>query len=165
MACSRSATDLKSPRRIRQIEPLLQEIDTQHALDPDRRAAIARLRIERLDQPAQRRPRHDALHLGKKCRPPRRLGVSFKPHCRQRQLLHPPDPMQQSIPPALYHVTAAGFCRGSLAWTTEDCAILLQAMAGHDPRDPASVSYSPPDYRTALQGSVKGLRVGLIRHF
>jgi aspartyl-tRNA(Asn)/glutamyl-tRNA(Gln) amidotransferase subunit A len=54
---------------------------------------------------------------------------------------------------------------GPLAWTTEDCAILLQAMAGHDPRDPASVSYSPPDYRTALQGSVKGLRVGLIRHF
>ena len=54
---------------------------------------------------------------------------------------------------------------GPLAWTTEDCAILLQAMAGHDPRDPASASYSPPDYRTALQGSVKGLRVGLIRHF
>src|SRR4029077_18552588 len=31
------------------------------------------------------------------------------------QLLHPPDPMQQSTPQALYHVTAAGFCRGSLA--------------------------------------------------
>src|SRR6266704_6720486 len=27
---------------------------------------------------------------------------------------------------------------GPLAWTVEDCAILLQAMAGHDPRDPAS---------------------------
>jgi aspartyl-tRNA(Asn)/glutamyl-tRNA(Gln) amidotransferase subunit A len=54
---------------------------------------------------------------------------------------------------------------GPLAWTTEDCAILLQAMAGHDPRDPASASHSPPDYRTALQGSVEGLRVGLIRHF
>ena len=54
---------------------------------------------------------------------------------------------------------------GPLAWTTEDCAILLQAMAGHDPRDPASASYSPPDYRNALQGSVKGLRIGLIRHF
>jgi aspartyl-tRNA(Asn)/glutamyl-tRNA(Gln) amidotransferase subunit A len=45
---------------------------------------------------------------------------------------------------------------GPLAWTTEDCAILLQAMAGHDPRDPASVSYSPPDYRTALQASLRG---------
>src|SRR5215470_3703979 len=52
-----------------------------------------------------------------------------------------------------------------LAWTTEDCAILLQAMAGHDPSDPASASHSPPDYHTALQGSVKGLCVGLIRHF
>jgi aspartyl-tRNA(Asn)/glutamyl-tRNA(Gln) amidotransferase subunit A len=54
---------------------------------------------------------------------------------------------------------------GPLAWTSEDCAILLQAMAGHDPGDPASASHSPPDYRTALQGSVKGLRIGLIRHF
>jgi aspartyl-tRNA(Asn)/glutamyl-tRNA(Gln) amidotransferase subunit A len=54
---------------------------------------------------------------------------------------------------------------GPLAWTTEDCAILLQAMVGHDPSDPASANYSPPDYRAALQGSVKGLRVGLIRHF
>jgi aspartyl-tRNA(Asn)/glutamyl-tRNA(Gln) amidotransferase subunit A len=55
--------------------------------------------------------------------------------------------------------------RVTVAWTTDDCAILLQAMAGYDPRDPASVSYSPPDHRTALQASVKGLRVGLIRHF
>src|SRR6478735_9394773 len=84
-------------RRIRQIEPLLQEINTQHPLDPDRRAAIARLRIERLDQRAQRRPRHHPLHLGKKRGPPRRLGVALKPHCRQRQLLHPPT--QCSNPP------------------------------------------------------------------
>jgi aspartyl-tRNA(Asn)/glutamyl-tRNA(Gln) amidotransferase subunit A len=54
---------------------------------------------------------------------------------------------------------------GPLAWTTEDCAILLQAMAGHDPRDPASADHSAPDYRNQLQGPVKGLRVGLIRHF
>jgi len=58
-------------------------------------------------------PRHNPLHLGKKCRPPRRLGVSFKPHCRQRQLLHP-DPTPP--PPRQYYttITAAGFCRGSL---------------------------------------------------
>jgi hypothetical protein len=41
-------------RRVRQIEPLLQKIDAQHPLDPDRRPAIARLRIERLDQRAPR---------------------------------------------------------------------------------------------------------------
>src|SRR5437763_7870632 len=90
-------------RRVRQIEPLLQEIKAQHPLDPDRRAAIARRRVERLDQRAQRRPRHNPLHLGKKRCPPRRLGVALKPHCRQRQLLHPPT--QCSNPPrqTLYH--------------------------------------------------------------
>src|SRR6516164_7123517 len=40
-------------RRIRQVEPLLQEIDAQHPLHPDRRAAVAGFGIERLDQPAQ----------------------------------------------------------------------------------------------------------------
>jgi aspartyl-tRNA(Asn)/glutamyl-tRNA(Gln) amidotransferase subunit A len=54
---------------------------------------------------------------------------------------------------------------GPMAWTTEDCAILLQAMAGHDPADPASADRSVPDYRASLSGEVKGLRIGLIRHF
>src|SRR5690348_4679938 len=54
---------------------------------------------------------------------------------------------------------------GPLAWTAEDCAILLQAMAGHDPADPASADRPIPDYRAALQGPVKGLRIGLVRHF
>ena len=34
---------------------------------------------------------------------------------------------------------------GPLAWTVEDCAILLQAMAGHDPSDPASAARAAPD--------------------
>ena len=54
---------------------------------------------------------------------------------------------------------------GPMAWTTEDCAILLQAMAGHDPADPASADRSVPDYRAFLSNEVKGLRIGLIRHF
>src|SRR3984893_2063945 len=54
---------------------------------------------------------------------------------------------------------------GPMAWTAEDCAILLQAMAGHDPADPGSANHPLPDYRAALQGEVKGLRIGLIRHF
>ncbi len=54
---------------------------------------------------------------------------------------------------------------GPMAWTAEDCAIMLQAMAGHDPADPASASPPIPDYRKALTGDVKGLRIGLIRHF
>src|ERR1700745_2278384 len=54
---------------------------------------------------------------------------------------------------------------GPMAWTAEDCAIMLQAMAGHDPADPASADRPVPDYRAALSGDVKGLRVGVIRHF
>ena len=54
---------------------------------------------------------------------------------------------------------------GPMAWTAEDCAIMLQAMAGHDPADPASADRPVPDYRAALSGDIKGLRIGLIRHF
>jgi aspartyl-tRNA(Asn)/glutamyl-tRNA(Gln) amidotransferase subunit A len=54
---------------------------------------------------------------------------------------------------------------GPMAWTAEDCAILLQAMAGHDPADPASANRPVPDYRAALQAGVEGLRIGVIRHF
>jgi aspartyl-tRNA(Asn)/glutamyl-tRNA(Gln) amidotransferase subunit A len=54
---------------------------------------------------------------------------------------------------------------GPLAWTAEDNAMMLQAMAGHDPADPGSANRPIPDYRAALNGDVKGLRVGLIRHF
>ena len=54
---------------------------------------------------------------------------------------------------------------GPMAWTAEDCAIMLQAMAGHDPTDPASANRPVPDYRAALSDEVRGLRIGLISHF
>jgi aspartyl-tRNA(Asn)/glutamyl-tRNA(Gln) amidotransferase subunit A len=54
---------------------------------------------------------------------------------------------------------------GPMAWTAEDCAIMLQAMAGHDPADPASTDRPVPDYRAELSRDVKGLRIGLIGHF
>lgn len=54
---------------------------------------------------------------------------------------------------------------GPIAWTAEDCAILLQAMAGHDPSDPASSARPVPDFRAELGQSVMGLRVGVVRHF
>lgn len=54
---------------------------------------------------------------------------------------------------------------GPLAWTVEDCAILLQAIAGHDPADPASARRPVPDYLALLNGDIRGLRVGVIRHF
>jgi len=53
---------------------------------------------------------------------------------------------------------------GPMTWTVEDCAIMLQAIAGHDPKDPASATRPVPDYRTALTGDIKGLRIGVVRH-
>jgi aspartyl-tRNA(Asn)/glutamyl-tRNA(Gln) amidotransferase subunit A len=54
---------------------------------------------------------------------------------------------------------------GPMAWTVEDCALMLQAMAGYDARDPASVDIAIPDYRAALREDLRGVRIGLIRHF
>lgn len=54
---------------------------------------------------------------------------------------------------------------GPMAWTAEDCAIMLQVLAGHDPADPASATHSIPHYREALTGHLKDVRVGVIRHF
>jgi aspartyl-tRNA(Asn)/glutamyl-tRNA(Gln) amidotransferase subunit A len=54
---------------------------------------------------------------------------------------------------------------GPLAWTVEDCALLLQAMAGHDPADPSSADRPAPDLLTGLNDGVRGLRIGIIRHF
>src|SRR6516165_5573027 len=121
-------------RRVRQIEPVLQEIDAQHPLDPDWWAAIARLRIERFDQRAQRRPRHNPLHLGQKHCPPRRLGVALKPRHRQCQLLHSPKPMRTNPPhqklyhnhcswllqsfPRIYRARPYALLRQSLFWRT-----------------------------------------------
>jgi aspartyl-tRNA(Asn)/glutamyl-tRNA(Gln) amidotransferase subunit A len=53
---------------------------------------------------------------------------------------------------------------GPMTWSIEDCAIMLQAIGGHDPRDPASAKQAVPDYRAALTGSIKGLRIGVLRH-
>ncbi len=53
---------------------------------------------------------------------------------------------------------------GPMTWTVEDCAIVLQAIAGHDPADPASARRPLPDYRAALTGDIRGLRIGVVRH-
>src|SRR5215468_6412268 len=54
---------------------------------------------------------------------------------------------------------------GPMAWTAEDCALLLQGMAGHDPEDPASVDRPVADFTAELGRGVKGLRIGVVRHF
>ena len=54
---------------------------------------------------------------------------------------------------------------GPMTWTVEDNALMLAAMAGHDPADPASADRPVDDYAAAIGRSVKGLRVGLIDAF
>lgn len=52
---------------------------------------------------------------------------------------------------------------GPLAPSAHDCAVLLQVMAGHDPSDPRSCDVPVPDYASALDGVVDGLRIGVER--
>ncbi|OYX01673.1 MAG: glutaminyl-tRNA synthase (glutamine-hydrolyzing) subunit A [Bosea sp. 32-68-6] len=51
---------------------------------------------------------------------------------------------------------------GPMTWTTEDCALMLQALAGHDPADPASADRPVPDYTAGLGKGAKGLKVGVL---
>jgi aspartyl-tRNA(Asn)/glutamyl-tRNA(Gln) amidotransferase subunit A len=53
---------------------------------------------------------------------------------------------------------------GPLARTVEDCALVLQALAGYDPKDAGSLSRSIPSYRAALGEDLKGLRIGVLRY-
>ncbi|MBK1659447.1 amidase [Paracraurococcus ruber] len=50
---------------------------------------------------------------------------------------------------------------GPLAWTVEDVAILMNVVAGFDPRDPGCADVPVPDYTAALTGDVRGLRIGV----
>lgn len=54
---------------------------------------------------------------------------------------------------------------GPMAGSAEDCALLLQAMAGHDPKDSTSANVPVPDYHAALSESIDGLTIGLPREF
>ena len=54
---------------------------------------------------------------------------------------------------------------GPMTWTVEDCAIVLQALAGFDPADAGSILQRIPNYRSGLRRGVKGLKIGVLRHF
>jgi aspartyl-tRNA(Asn)/glutamyl-tRNA(Gln) amidotransferase subunit A len=53
---------------------------------------------------------------------------------------------------------------GPLTRCVEDCAIVLQVIAGFDPRDAGSLQCPMPEYHTALHRDLKGLRIGVLRH-
>jgi len=93
-------------RLVREGVPLLQKVEAQHPLQPDRRAPALALRVIRpqsLDQP---RPRHHLLHLGQKLVPPRLLFLAGVFRLRKATLpLHrsaprPPDSIRCKRPQA-----------------------------------------------------------------
>ena len=54
---------------------------------------------------------------------------------------------------------------GPMTRTVEDTAFMLQAIAGHDPRDPTSSRAPVPDYSLSLREDIRGVRLGLPRHY
>ena len=54
---------------------------------------------------------------------------------------------------------------GPIAQSAEDCALLLQAMAGFDTKDSTSVDKPVPDYKATLNDSLKGLKLGVPKEF
>src|SRR5438876_8292562 len=53
---------------------------------------------------------------------------------------------------------------GPLTRTVEDAALVLQALAGHDPKDAGSLRRPIPRYREGLARDLRGLRIGVLRH-
>jgi aspartyl-tRNA(Asn)/glutamyl-tRNA(Gln) amidotransferase subunit A len=54
---------------------------------------------------------------------------------------------------------------GPMTKDTRDSALLLQAVAGHDPADSTSAPQAVPDYSAALSGGVKGVRIGVPKEY
>ncbi|MCX6023204.1 MAG: amidase [Chloroflexi bacterium] len=52
---------------------------------------------------------------------------------------------------------------GPMTWTAEDCALMLQAIAGYDPTDPGSANVPVGDYLTDLKAGVAGMTFGIPR--
>jgi len=50
---------------------------------------------------------------------------------------------------------------GPMTRTVRDSALLLSAMAGHDPKDSTSADLPVPDFEASLTGDIKGLRIGI----
>ncbi|SDS94872.1 aspartyl-tRNA(Asn)/glutamyl-tRNA(Gln) amidotransferase subunit A [Halopseudomonas sabulinigri] len=54
---------------------------------------------------------------------------------------------------------------GPMARTAEDCALMLQVMAGFDDKDSTSVDQPVDNYSASLNNSLKGLRIGLPKEY
>ena len=54
---------------------------------------------------------------------------------------------------------------GPMTWTVEDAAVMLQAIAGYDPKDPTTADVPVPDFLAALKDGIDGLKVGVPREY
>ncbi len=54
---------------------------------------------------------------------------------------------------------------GPMAWTAEDCALLLNAMTGYDPRDATCIERDAEDFGRHLGDSLKGLKIGIPKEY
>lgn len=54
---------------------------------------------------------------------------------------------------------------GCFARTVEDNALLLQSMAGYDPKDSTSANLEVPDFTAALTGDIKGMKIGIPKEY
>jgi aspartyl-tRNA(Asn)/glutamyl-tRNA(Gln) amidotransferase subunit A len=52
---------------------------------------------------------------------------------------------------------------GPMARSVEDCALMLQALAGYDAQDTASADVAVPNFQTGMKEGIKGLRIGVPR--
>ncbi|WP_028465292.1 Asp-tRNA(Asn)/Glu-tRNA(Gln) amidotransferase subunit GatA [Nisaea denitrificans] len=54
---------------------------------------------------------------------------------------------------------------GPLTRTVSDAALMLGAMAGHDPKDSTSADLAVPDFEAALTGDVRGMKIGIPKEY
>jgi aspartyl-tRNA(Asn)/glutamyl-tRNA(Gln) amidotransferase subunit A len=54
---------------------------------------------------------------------------------------------------------------GPMAWTSEDCALMMEVLAAYDPMDPASIRAEPVAYAREATKPIAGLRIGLVKHW
>jgi len=52
-----------------------------------------------------------------------------------------------------------------MARTVEDCALVMNAVAGYDPNDPTSLNLPRTDFSKAFTGDTKGLHIGVVKEF
>ena len=54
---------------------------------------------------------------------------------------------------------------GPMTKSVRDAAIMLQAMAGHDPKDSTSADLAVPDFEAALTGDIRGKKIGIPKEY